>query len=280
MMEPSNFSDTPKKSFFDLLHPKQAFILGCISSLLVMGTIGFVVLGSYVVSGGAAGEFALFADSDAGVLEGGGGGSEAEDTDSAAAAVAPSAAEVAAAAAEDVVGEVPVVTADDHVYGDPNATVTIIEYSDFQCPYCSRFHPTMEQVMEEYAGKVKWVYRHFPLSFHPEAEPAAEAAECAGAQGKFWEYAAKLFENQSSLGDDLYAQLAKDLGLNTTSFDACLKSDKYLEHISSDQQGGAKAGVSGTPGSFVIDADGNAKAIKGALPFSTVSSILDSILSS
>jgi protein-disulfide isomerase len=263
--------ENSKKPFFDLLHPKQAFILGCVSTVLVMGTVGFMALGVYVVGGGAAGGF----DGVGSLAE---IGTQGQKVEAGSAADVPSNAAQAAAAAEDVVGEVPVVTAADHVFGDPKAPVTIIEYSDFQCPFCSRFHPIMKQVMETYAGKVKWVYRHFPLSFHPHAEPAAEAAECASEQGKFWEYADKLFENQSSLGDDLYARLASDLGLDKSSFDACLKSDKYLERIASDVQGGANAGVSGTPGSFVIDADGNAKVIKGALPFETVASVIDQAL--
>lgn len=89
--------------------------------------------------------------------------------------------------------------ADDYVFGDSSATITIVTYSDFQCPYCQRFDSTMQQIVKDFSGKVKWVYRNFPLSFHDQAQNAAEAAECAGDQGKFWEYAFKLFENQSSL---------------------------------------------------------------------------------
>jgi protein-disulfide isomerase len=262
--QPIPTQPTSNKSFFDLLHPKQAFILGCITSFLLIGTIGFVLLGAYVLNGGSV-EGAIARGEEAG------GGSDDAADDAAPAPVAPTPSNAP-------VGEVPAVTGTDHVRGDANAPVTIIEYSDFQCPFCSRFHPTMKQVMEEYAGKVKWVFRHYPLSFHPEAEPAAEAAECAGEQGKFWEYADKLFENQADLGDDLYTQLAKDLGLNVSQFESCLSSDKYLDRIKSDMKGGVEAGVTGTPGSFVIDADGNAKAIKGALPYSSVQAAIEQAL--
>ena len=136
----------------------------------------------------------------------------------------------------------------------------------------------MEQVMEQYKGKVKWVYRHYPLSFHPQSQPAAEASECASEQGKFWEYAKGLFENQKSLGAEFYSKLAGDIGLNVSTFNTCLESDKYLSHIQQDLEGGSGAGVRGTPGSFLIDKDGNAQAIKGALPFSSIQPLIDEAL--
>lgn len=265
-MDTCNINEPNRKTFFDLLQPKQAFVLGCISTLLMMGTLGFILLGAYVLQGGAEGGRL--------VAEGvGGGDSNAEDTgkDNEADPLVP-------VVPEPATGEVPGITESDHVVGNAKAPLTLIEYSDFQCPFCSRFHPTVKQVLEEYPNDVKVVYRHFPLSFHPNALPAAEASECAGEQGKFWEYADKLFENQSALGAELYIKLAADLGLNTDAFKTCLDSDKFLTHIQQDMQGGSSAGVSGTPGSFLIDADGNAQSIKGALPYSTVKSIIDQAL--
>ena len=252
--------DTPQtKSFFDALPSKQAFWLGFVTAILALGTLGFILLGSCVLGGDCSVEaFAVADNDDSGV----------------AAEVAAAAAAVPAPTATGV----PAVTDADHIRGNEDAPITIIEYSDFQCPYCSRFHPTMLQVMDEYSDSVRWVFRHFPLSFHPEATPSANAAECASEQGKFWEYGDALFENQPSLGDTFYAQLAADLGLNTTQWQDCYDSEKYNDVIEAQAQAGGAAGVSGTPGSFVIDPDGNAIPIKGALPFSSVAAAIDSVL--
>ncbi|MBI4591928.1 thioredoxin domain-containing protein [Candidatus Uhrbacteria bacterium] len=245
------------KNFFDALPSKQAFWLGFITAILALGTLGFILLGSCVLGGDCSVEGLSL-----------GSGSDSEDT-----------AEVAAAAVPTPTATgVPAVSEDDHVRGNEDAAITIIEYSDFQCPYCSRFHPTMLQVMSEYTDSVKWVFRHFPLSFHPEATPAALAAECAAEQEKFWEYADALFENQSSLGNEFYATLASDLGLNTSQWQDCYDTEKYTDKIEAQAQAGGAAGVSGTPGSFVIDTDGNAIPIKGALPFSSVAAAIDSVL--
>lgn len=163
----------------------------------------------------------------------------------------------------------------DHILGDPEAKVTIVEFSDFQCPFCKRFHPTLKQALKEYEGKVRWIYKHFPLrSIHPQAQSAAEASECAGEQGKFWEFADKLFENQERLGEDLYTELAQDLGLDLTNFNQCLSSRKYKDDVESDYQEGIKAGVRGTPGSFV-----NGKPVFGAVPYSVLKAEIENALS-
>lgn len=253
--------DSPQtKSFFDALPSKQAFWLGFVTAILALGTLGFILLGSCVLGGDCS-------------VKGLAGAANAQDSGSA---------ELAAAAAEAIptptATGVPAVTETDHIRGNKDAAITIIEYSDFQCPYCSRFHPTMLQVMDEYTDSVRWVFRHFPLSFHQEAIPAANAAECASEQGKFWEYADALFENQSSLGSEYYATLASNLGLNTTQWQDCFDTEKYKDVIEAQAQAGGAAGVSGTPGSFVIDQDGNAIPIKGALPFSSVAAAIDSVL--
>ncbi|MBI4437381.1 thioredoxin domain-containing protein [Candidatus Uhrbacteria bacterium] len=246
------------KTFFDVLPSRQAFWLGFVAAILTLGTLGFVVLGSCLLNGNCSADGLAVVSGD----------------EKAAAPVKAAAADAQPAAATGV----PVVTADDHIRGDVNAPVTIIEYSDFECPYCQRFHPTMQQVMAAYEGKVRWVLRSFPLSFHPNATPAALAAECAAEQGKYWEFADKLFENRDTLGDALYTQLATDLGLNVSSFSDCYTSEKYADKIQTQAQEGAAAGVSGTPGSFVIDADGNATPIKGALPFESVAAAIDAAL--
>lgn len=246
------------KNLFDALPSKQAFWLGFIAAILSIGTLGFIILGSCVLRGECGANALAFKN-------------EQADT---APVIKAAAADIAPAAATGV----PVVSDADHIRGDQNAPVTIIEYSDFECPYCERFHPTMQQVMTNYDGKVRWIFRHFPLSFHPNAEPAALAAECAAEQGKFWEYGDALFANRASLGDELYTKLATDLGLNAGQFKECFDSDKYLDKIRTQAQEGAAAGVSGTPGSFVIDQDGNAIPIKGALPYESVAAAIDSAL--
>ncbi len=250
-----------KKTIFDILPAKQSFWLGFGTAILSIGTIGFILLGSCVLQGNCSGGFAL------------------SDTGSAKTA-APSAAAVAAAPTAAAVPSagIPAVTEADYIRGDVNAPITIIEYSDFECPYCERFHPTMEQVMVDYDGQVRWVLRSFPLSFHPNAEPAGVVAECAGEQGKFWEMSDALFANRATLGEDLYVKLAADLGLNANDFATCRSGDDALNKIRAQAASGAAAGVTGTPGSFIIDEDGNATPIKGALPYASVAAAIDSML--
>jgi protein-disulfide isomerase len=162
------------------------------------------------------------------------------------------------------------ITKDDHIRGNKNAKITIVEYSDIQCPFCSRFHETMLQVMKNYPDKVRWVFRHFPLeSIHPYARKAAEAAECAGEQGKFWEYTDKLYANQSSLSTEYLSTAAQEVGLNTGKFDSCLSSGKMAARVSSDLQQGQNLGVKGTPGSFI-----NGKSVPGAVPYSTLEGMI------
>jgi protein-disulfide isomerase len=165
------------------------------------------------------------------------------------------------------------VRSDDHVQGNPNAPVTIIEYSDLQCPYCASFDKTMRQVMENYGDDVRWVYRHFPLSsIHPYARAAAEASECAAEQGKFWEYADNIFDNQSSLSQNYLSSAAEQVGLNTAQFEDCLSSGKYSSQVSADYQEGLSLGVTGTPTSFI-----NGQKVPGTLTYQQMQSILDSL---
>ncbi len=132
--------------------------------------------------------------------------------------------------------------------GEPDAPVTIVEFADFQCPYCRSVEPVLAQLRDEYQGKVRFAFRDFPLrSIHLQAQAAAEASRCAGEQGEFWEYHDLLFANQSRLGPDTYRELAGSAGLNTEQFAVCLTSGKFRDQIESDLQSGAVAGVSGTP---------------------------------
>ena len=132
--------------------------------------------------------------------------------------------------------------------------------------------------MADYPDDVRIVYRHFPLSFHPEATPSAIAAECAAEQGAFWEYHDELFANQANLGATLYTQLAKQLALNTSDFSECLSSGRTASLVSEDQASGLAAGVGGTPHSIIIGPDGSMTPISGALPYAQVQPVIASML--
>lgn len=165
------------------------------------------------------------------------------------------------------------VTSDDHIRGDVNAPVTLVEYSDFECSYCSRVKPTLDQVLEEFDGQVRLVFRHFPLSFHTNAQKAGEASECAGDQDKFWEMHDVLFENQSALGVDSLKSYAADLGLNTSTFNDCLDNGTHATTVSDGLTEGATYGVQGTPATFV-----NGTLVSGAQPFESFKAAIESAL--
>lgn len=176
---------------------------------------------------------------------------------------------------------------DDHVRGDRNARVLLIEYSDLECPFCKRFHPTAQQIIDEYKGQVAWVYRHFPLDqIHSKADKEAEAVECAnelaGSDG-FWKLVDKIFEvtpSNNGLDLDYLPQLAGQVGLDQAKFKSCLDSGKYADHVESDYQSGIKAGVTGTPGNILLDTKtGKTKLIPGALPFENFKPEIDKLLS-
>jgi protein-disulfide isomerase len=157
--------------------------------------------------------------------------------------------------------------------GPENAPVTIVEFSDFQCPFCSRAKNTVDEVVKGYGDKVRLVFRHFPLSFHENAPKAAEASACAQDQGKFWEYHDKLFANQGALKVDDLKKHAADLGLDAARFNECLDSGKKAELVKKDMSAGEKAGVSGTPAFFI-----NGIVLSGAVPADDFKSIIDSEL--
>jgi protein-disulfide isomerase len=161
----------------------------------------------------------------------------------------------------------------DPILGSPDAPVTIIEFSEFQCPFCGRYaNETFPKIKEDYAdtGKVKIVFKNFPLPSHDKAQKAAEAGECALEQGKFWEYKEKLFQNQQALSVDDLKKHAQDLGLNIEQFNSCLDSGKFAAEVGDDLKEGQAAGVSGTP-TFLI----NGEKLLGAQPFSEFQRIIE-----
>lgn len=156
--------------------------------------------------------------------------------------------------------------------GPVDAPIVIVEFSDFQCPFCKRFHDeTYRQLLAAYPGKIRFVYRHLPLtSIHPEAFPSAEASMCANDQNVFWEYHDKLFENQDTLGRNLYMQIAATLKLDTTAFEECLNTGKYKELIRKDSDFALNLGVQSTPTFFI-----NGLALVGAQPLETFKQVID-----
>jgi protein-disulfide isomerase len=182
--------------------------------------------------------------------------------------------------AEITLGDVPEITDQDYIRGSKDAPILLVEYSDYECPFCSRFHPTVKQIVEEYGNKVAWVYRHFPLSFHASAQKFAEGAECAGELGGndgFWKFSDALYERVAAGGMDAskLEALATELGFNGTSFTQCLNSGKYAEKISNQMSAGQSAGVEGTPGTFILTKDGGKELIPGALPYEEVKKMVD-----
>lgn len=251
--------ESKQKNLFDVLSPAQTFIFGIVAGIMTLCTIGFFILLGIVLNGGGIGS--------------GGTGS--------AVAAQPSAQPSAVAAApqpKDISVEVD--EKNDHILGDKNAKVTIVEFSDAECPYCAQFHPTMKQIMSDYAGDVRWVFRHFPLeSIHPTARKLANATECASNQGKFWEFNDALYARQGQFKtDDAIVALAGELGLNTSKFSSCLSSNQFDSVVQKHLQQATAAGCTGTPCSIVIDEDGNTTPINGAFPINQVKAIIDPLL--
>ena len=179
---------------------------------------------------------------------------------------------------------------DDHVLGNPNADVLVIEYSDPECPFCKKFHETMMQVTEQYAksGDVAWVYRHFPLDMiHPKARKEGEAQECAnelGGNDAFWKYTDKLFEitpSNNGLDPAELPRIATIIGLPLSAFEECLASGKYADRIERDFVSGVNVGVKGTPYSIVWNRKtGKQMPINGAALFANVKSLLGVVAAS
>ncbi|UVT20567.1 MAG: DsbA family protein [Nitrospira sp.] len=173
--------------------------------------------------------------------------------------------------------ELPVlnVSADDDPWiGAAEAPVTIIEFSDFECPYCRRSVPILKELLVKYPNKLKLVYRDFPGPNHRQAQLAAQAAQCAAEQNRFWEYHDALFTRPASVVGWNFSALAEELGLHQTSFDACMKENRYRDEVLKDLREGLKLGVTSTPTFFI-----NGRPLIGARPLSDFQAMIDSLLS-
>ena len=161
------------------------------------------------------------------------------------------------------------VAPDDPVSGPPSARIEIVEFSDFQCPFCQRVMPVLKQLMAKYPTQVKLVWKDFPLPIHPDARPAAEAAQCAREQGKFWEYHDKLFANQTEMTPANLKQWAGQMGMDSAKFSACFDNAAHRQRVQGDMNEGNRDGVSSTPTIFI-----NGRAIVGAVPLEAFEEVI------
>jgi protein-disulfide isomerase len=171
------------------------------------------------------------------------------------------------------------------IRGNKDAQIFLVEFSDYQCPFCARFHNAPKNIVEKSNGKVAWIWKHYPLPFHPEAKPSAHAAECvyklAGVE-KFWQYSDALIANQQTLSDTVYKTEAGKLGVNGSQFAACLQDKSVEQKIEDQQSEGTTLGVNGTPNTFIVKkVNGKYEildSINGALPEDTVNQMVQKYL--
>ncbi|MFH1667454.1 MAG: thioredoxin domain-containing protein [Candidatus Komeilibacteria bacterium] len=243
------------------MKPKTAFVLGLGSALGLFFVVGFFILLVMVM----------------------GDNNNVKAVNNDIVSPSPSAAAVAQPNSGKVVLN-PVDKKTDWIKGDPKAKISIVEFSDTECPYCKRFHETMNQIVDEYSGQVNWVYRHFPLtSLHPKAAKEAEALECAGEQGGndgFWAYTNRLFEitpGNNRLEPSQLPEIADDIGLDVDQFEECLASGKYAAKVQDHVKQAQVAGGKGTPYSVIVAGD-QMSPLSGALPSEQLKAIIDSLL--
>jgi len=176
-----------------------------------------------------------------------------------------------------VVGSVPTVSAGDYIRGNPSAPIAIIEYSDFQCPFCSMVHPTLKKIVSESNGQIAWVLRNFPLeSIHPNARPAALAAECIAQElgnDAYWKSADAVFADQSKMSPAYFEQLALQLGAQKTSYKSCIASASAAKKVDADSAEAQQNGGQGTPYTVLYDKKGQV-GVSGALPYETFSDVI------
>lgn len=184
---------------------------------------------------------------------------------------------------QDQADKVPALNDKDHIRGSKDADLVIIEYSDLECPFCKQFHPTMEQAVKEYGNKIAWVYRHYPLDMiHPRAKPGANAGECVanlGGNDAFWKFTDMVFGDQTKyLTDDGLKSAAVASGVSASAFDSCYSESKYAADVDAQYQGGVTAGITGTPGTFVINKKGEKWLVGGAVPYASLKATLEEAL--
>jgi protein-disulfide isomerase len=236
--------------------PKTMFFLGLASGIGGMSVLALVVVLTFLMNGKLPSAWAVNGNTNGNVAV-----NNPTPTDPNAANPTPTASPVK-----------PVDEKNDHIRGNAKAKVTLIEYSDFQCPYCLRHEDTLKQILANYKNDVRLIYRNYPLnSLHPEAQKAAEAAECASAQGKFWEMHDKIFEANAAgtMSVQKWKDAAKEIGIDTNKFNKCLDGGEMTAKVNQDESEGTTAGVSGTPATFV-----NGQMVEGAVPYASMEQII------
>ena len=255
-----------ESSMFDKMNSKQSFIFGIVGGFLALCTIGFFVM-VFIFLGGSSNSTAEVANN----------GSDNNQ---------PSAQQENNGQPSGQ-GDINLaeVTEEDWTRGAEDAEITIVEFSDPECPFCKRFHGTMQKVMDNYGDSVKWVYRHAPLeSLHQKAPQEALAMECAGKIGgndAFWEFADRLYDitpSNDGLQLSQLPEIAEFAGVNRNEFQSCLDSKEYESEVQEELAQSKDAGLRGTPHSIMITPDGTKKAIKGAQPYNVVKSMIDAEL--
>ncbi len=175
---------------------------------------------------------------------------------------------------------VPVPSSSDHIIGSLTAPIVLVEYSDFQCPYCQMIYPSIKQIVSQSNGQIAWVMREFPLyQIHPNAMPGADAAECIAEQkgsDAFWKFADTVFADQTKISPEYFAQLAQGLGVNMVTYNSCVSSHKYAARINQETADAEQSGGNGTPYTVVINTKtGKQYPISGALPLAQLQAVID-----
>lgn len=252
------------KSIFEVMNPQQTFLFGLVGGVMLLCTIGFFILLAIFLKGGASMAYNNGNNNDA-TNNGGAANVVANNND------APTTINIRA-----------IDTKNDHIRGNANAKVTIVEYSDPECPFCKQFHQTMKQLVDKYGDDIRWVYRNFPLDgLHSQARTESLAMECAAAQGKFWEYTDLLYQTTNSnntLDLTLLPKFASQVGLNLSKFNTCYNNKDFADKVQADIQDAQAAGGQGTPYSVLIGPDGTKTAINGAYPYAQVEQMVQQYL--
>lgn len=185
-------------------------------------------------------------------------------------------------ALEEVTGIVEPVTPRDHLRGNPAAPVKLVEFGDTECPLCKRFHPTLRRIVDDYQGKVAWVFRHFPIvEIHPKAPKEAEATECAaelGGEAKFWAYLDRLYEitpSNNRLDSAELPRIAQHVGLERAPFERCLQSGRHAARVAADVADALAAGAPGTPYTVIVAPNGKTYEVVGNQPYATLRLVID-----
>jgi len=254
-----------QKSIFEVMSPQQTFIFGLVGGVMLLCTVGFFILLGIFLKG----------DNGVGLAYNNGNNPVVNNN-----AGVDNAAGNNGAPANIVIKDVDL--KNDHIRGNKDAKITIVEFSDTECPFCKRFHETMKQIIDKYSDDVRWVYRQMPLDgLHQKARTEALATECAADQGKFWEYIDLIYERTTSNDGLDLAQLpvfAKEVGINVSKFQTCLDNKQFASEVQADEADGQAAGGQGTPYSILIAPDGNKTPINGAYPYEQVEQMIQQYL--